>query len=205
MRSLPAEAPLQRGLSVMLIAALLGGCATTRQAQISPLPSSSGSSLAGSGALPLATVTGVTTTDGETIRFDRPGFVRAGSVYGTVKGIPYQIRRSEVHFLRVDAPPRWTLKSGKIVGIEALATLAGETVEFDKPGAEVQGEIVSGIVNGIPYQIPTAQVEQLWLKGKNKGGITIPLLVIAAVAVMGAVSLSQNDLISFGSWECFGC
>ena len=100
--------------------------------------------------------------------------------------------------------PAGRSRSGKIVGIEALATLAGETVEFDKPGAEVQGEIVSGIVNGIPYQIPTAQVEQLWLKGKNKGGITIPLLVIAAVAVMGAVSLSQNDLISFGSWECFG-
>ena len=92
MRFLPATSSLQRGMAVMLIVVLLGGCMTMKSVRISPTAYKPDASS--------AELVGVTTVTGLEIPFTAPGEIREEVVYAEMTD--FQATPSEFPLTAVD-------------------------------------------------------------------------------------------------------
>lgn len=90
--------------------------------------------------------------------------------------------------------------------VQSVTTVDGKVVDFDAPGAQIEGEAVVGSVSGEVVELPLQQVERLWVTRKGTDTLaTIGVVVlVASVAVLtaGLIALATKESCPFiYSWD----
>jgi len=141
-------------------------------------------------------IEGVTTADGQAVRFDAPGRITTDSVYATVESFPFAIALDSVQALwvrrgssamRLRPEVYWRSAAERIIGV---TTSAGSSIAFEEPGW-IGPNGVEGTVGNAVRVIPLDSVQRVWVRRTDAGMTTIAVLGIA-VAVGVGIAVAAN-------------